>query len=333
MAFQSKALPNYNENSFWQLQIGLRLVPLLKSSLSSLNLPSLSQVNIADYGSSEGLNSMLILSKAIEEFRSTSSIPIKIYHNDLPENNWSALSLTISNHPDSYKRIPEVYYSLIGRSFYEQVLPSNSVQIGFSILAFHFLSKPPARSGDLQVCYPEAEAQAIEDLTLNLTHRIKELDVGGYFVFTSPGKLEGHNGNNMEPYIIDCIKRIFGKGIITEEEYNDYIWQTYPMDLGQIRQILAGFRGIEIKLLEIEKVECPFYIEYKNGGSLEEYKRKFSNFPAALIKVALLRCLKTRTEQEKDIIYHAAMDEVRDMINGEETYILMYNVIIQKLSQ
>lgn len=275
---------------------------------------------------------MLILSKTLEEFRSSSSTPIKVYHNDLPENNWSALSLTISNHPDTYKRFAEVYYSFIGRSFYEQVLPSNSVQIGFSVLAFHFLSKAPARSGDLQVCYPEAEAQAVHDLTLNLTQRIKELDVGGFFVFTAPGKLEGHDRNNMEPYVIDCIKRIFGKGIITEEEYNDYIWQTYPMDLGQIRQILAGFSGIEIKLLELEKVECPFYIEYKNGGSLEEYKRKFSNFPAALIKVALLRCLKNRTEQEKDTIYHAAMDEVRDMINGEETYILMYNVIIQKVS-
>jgi hypothetical protein len=170
----------------------------------------------------------------------------------------------------------------------------------------------------------------LEDLKLNLSQRLKELTDGGFLVITAPGKLEGESSNNMETYIVDSIKRIHAKGLISQSEYNDYVWQTYPLDLHQIRRVLSQMPEFEVKFLEMEKVECPFYLEYRNGGSFEDYREKFSNFPSALMKIALFRCLKERSDDEKERIFQDMMEEVRNLITDEESYILMYTAVLQK---
>ena len=84
-------------------------------------------------------------------------------HTDLPGNDFSALFQTLANDPDSYLRDdPAVFPSAVGRSFYQQILPSRSVTLGWSSWAVQWLSRTPAHIPDqVQVAYSgDAAARA-----------------------------------------------------------------------------------------------------------------------------------------------------------------------------
>ena len=58
---------------------------------------------------------------------------ISVVHTDLPENDFSGLFQTSNTDRNSYLQHDRaVFASAVGRSFYEQVLPSESVTLGWS---------------------------------------------------------------------------------------------------------------------------------------------------------------------------------------------------------
>lgn len=85
---------------------------------------------IADYGSSQGRNSLAPIGAAISRLRRrlAPAHPIFVYHVDQPSNDFNSLFEALAS-PESYARAdPNVFPCAIGRSFYENVLPPNSVQ-------------------------------------------------------------------------------------------------------------------------------------------------------------------------------------------------------------
>ena len=66
-------------------------------------------------------------------------------HTDLPENDFTVLFQTLTASPKCYLRNnPAVFASAVGKSFYEQILPSNSLTLGWSSWAVQWLSRTPA---------------------------------------------------------------------------------------------------------------------------------------------------------------------------------------------
>jgi hypothetical protein len=100
-------------------------------------------VTVVDYGASEGRNSLLPMSTAVDAIRQQhgAAQPICVFHTDLPDNDFSSLFHTVAGE-GSYRR-PGVYSAAIGRSFYDQVLPHASVGLGWSSIAVHWLSAVP----------------------------------------------------------------------------------------------------------------------------------------------------------------------------------------------
>lgn len=330
MAFQTKALKDYNRNSNWQYQIGLNFIPVLFELLNELDSSSPSSICIVDYGSSEGYNSMSILQSALAQFRLHSSTPIQIIHTDLPENNWTALFTTINNSSNSYKHLPNIYCSAVGQSFYHQLVPSNSVHLGYSTYAFHYLSQIPKRTGSPSLLFPEAASQLILDLKQNLSHRLNELVNKGLLMFSAPAKSEDGSypiGDLMFRVLKNCVL----KEIISESDLLNFFWPTYPFDEAQIRQVLDSFEGkIEVKLLEIKKSVCPFYTEFINGGELEDYRIKLSGMLGTILRNAFLRTL-TGSDDQKEAVYERVKRELEQSINNDEVSMSYYTVIIQKL--
>ena len=77
---------------------------------------------IADYGSSEGRNSLAPMTIAIGRLRDRvgPNRAIAVVHTDLPGNDFNALFETLANDPDSYLRDdPAVFASAVGRSYYQ----------------------------------------------------------------------------------------------------------------------------------------------------------------------------------------------------------------------
>ena len=118
MVFQSKALIGYNKASIMQLVMNLEALPLLTHYLHQVSSLSEETLRITDYGCSEGFNSMQLFSKAFQEFRQYSTKPIFILHTDLPENDWATFFDTMNNSSESYLTFDNIFFSALGRSFY-----------------------------------------------------------------------------------------------------------------------------------------------------------------------------------------------------------------------
>jgi hypothetical protein len=125
----------YNRHSLIPSGGGALAVPHLERAIADVPLEPVDlPVVIADYGSSQGLNSLAPMRLAIESVRRRSSAdrPILVYHVDQPSNDFNSLFELLDTNPGRYSlHDPCVYPCAIGRSFYESVLPPNSVHIGW----------------------------------------------------------------------------------------------------------------------------------------------------------------------------------------------------------
>lgn len=102
---------------------------------------------IADYGAANGHNSLLPINAAISALRKRTrpDQSVLVTHTDVPENDFSALFNTLREDPDSYLRHDQAAFSsAVGRSFYSQILPSNTVSLGWSSWSVLWLSRLPA---------------------------------------------------------------------------------------------------------------------------------------------------------------------------------------------
>jgi SAM dependent carboxyl methyltransferase len=161
---------------------------------------------IADYGSSQGKNSLAPMRVAAEILRSRvgPDRPILVCHIDLPINDFNALFALLADDPDCYSRNePKVYSCAVGRSFYESVLPPNHVHVGWSSFAANWISRiPTALRGHIFVpCSTGVkrsafEHQAAQDWETFLSLRAKELRPGGRLVVVVPGT--GEDGLSAE---------------------------------------------------------------------------------------------------------------------------------------
>jgi hypothetical protein len=180
----------YNRNS--QVQAGglSPALPMLERAAWSAALPLEPQlIVVADYGCSEGHNSLAPMHTAISVLRQRikQDRAITVAHSDLAENDFTGLFQTLIGSPESYlQKDAAVYASAIGRSFYQQILPSSSVTVGWSSWAVQWLSRTPAMIPDqVQVALSQDasaraafSAQAAEDWEKFLVARGHELCPG-----------------------------------------------------------------------------------------------------------------------------------------------------------
>jgi hypothetical protein len=151
---------------------------------------------IADYGSSEGKNSLAPMRVVIASFRARygPERPISVVHVDLPGNDFNTLFDVIEAAPERYRADdPFVFPAAIGRSFYSGVFPPESVHLGWSSYAAVWLSRVPAPIPDHIVALRSSDTvrgayarQAATDWELFLSLRAAELRPGGRLVVVLP---------------------------------------------------------------------------------------------------------------------------------------------------
>jgi hypothetical protein len=148
---------------------------------------------VADYGSSQGRNSLGPLSAAIGVLRERAGAarPISVVHTDLPGNDFSALFETVAADPDSYLGgDANIFPYAIGRSFYESLFPRGSVTLGWSSWAAQWMSRVPAAVPDhihhshsaVASVRADYARQGAVDWKTFLTLRGRELRPGGRLV-------------------------------------------------------------------------------------------------------------------------------------------------------
>jgi hypothetical protein len=117
----------YNRSSRVQAAGLASAIPLFREAAEIVPLaPAPEPVVIADYGCSEGHNSLLPMRAAIAALRQRigPSRAISVVHTDLPSNDFSALFEALESDPDSYLRgETATFSSAVGRSFYRRLFP------------------------------------------------------------------------------------------------------------------------------------------------------------------------------------------------------------------
>ncbi|HEY5410364.1 MAG TPA: hypothetical protein VIJ94_06525, partial [Caulobacteraceae bacterium] len=141
----------YNRNSNLQAAGIALALPLLETATDAIPVEGAAPLVVADYGCSQGRNSMRPMRLAIDTLRRRigPDRPIEVIHTDLPSNDFTSLFTTLSEDPASYLAgQPRVFPSAIGRSYFEPILPPGRVNLGWNTWTLHWLSRNPVEVGD-----------------------------------------------------------------------------------------------------------------------------------------------------------------------------------------
>lgn len=330
MAFQSKGLIGYNSVSISQLKVAQQFIPELVEALKSVDNESKTYLSIADYGCSEGMNSITTFTEAFLQFRQVSSTPIFITHTDLPENNWSAVNKAAGDPEKSYVSLGDIFFSTLGRSFYNQIFPESSIDIGYSSFAMHYLSKRCQRGpGEYGWIFPNARRQGFQDFTHLLSLRIKELKPNGTFLIILTGREQLDLDPTFSMFLCGSVKRLLEKNIITEKEFSQYVWHSYPYHIDELKEIFEGFQGkIVLERCEYGKRLLPYYEEYLMTGDKEKYIEDILRMMRIMMRHPLFGCLE-REEQDKERVLELVLNEIKEGIQQEVKEIYQdYNIVL-----
>jgi hypothetical protein len=260
----------YNRSSSVQASGLLPAVSLLEEAARVVPLPAPPQAPmIADYGASEGRNSLKPIALALARLRQRigSECAIFVIHTDLPKNDFSALFETLANDPDSYLRSdPGAFPAAIGRSYFEQILPTNSVSLGWCSWAIQWLSRVPAAIPDhVQVAYSkDATAllafarQAAADWVTFLRMRSRELCPGGRLVVITMAT-DDHGDFGYRPVldaILNSLHELVRVGVIGEKELRRMVIPTFARTRAQFAEPFATRGRFEDLSLEHLDVFC-----------------------------------------------------------------------------
>lgn len=325
MAFEQYGFKDYNQSSYWQQVVGLKYVDLFTESIAPITNKPL--VEIADYGCSEGANSIIFFNKVIQALKNrliTSAISIT--HCDLPDNDWSSLNNLLITSESSYLKQPSVYSSNIGRSFYNQLFPSNSIDVGHSAFSLHYLSN----QDENQSKYPElnhldAPRKAFLDMYKLLTLRIEELVPSGHFF-----AIVGFEAEERPIVAAEIMNKTFGKmienGFLTAEEMGNFKLAVELLKRSEWDQLLDVLKTkAKVVHFSTEKSICPYYTEYLHDNDIEKLVEGVSRFYYVLIENSVKCCLK---RENKDLTLKNFKEELKNAIRDHVAEIFFYVVVL-----
>ncbi len=309
----------YNRSSRVQAIGSLPAVPSFETSAKQVELAEPPEpVVIADYGSSEGHNSLGPLIAAIGALRERigRERAISVVHTDLPGNDFTALFKLLLSDSGSYLcGDPAVFPYAVGRSFYEQILPPLSVTLGWSAWAVQWLSRVPALIPDhVQIAYSRDAAaraafskQAAEDWRRFLTHRGAELRSGGRLVVLSMAVDEhGDFGYRaVVAAIYDSLLDLLEEGFLRPEEVRRMVIPTFGRSRQDFLMPFAespSFAGLSLEEIELFYGEDRIWSEFQGHGDAKAFGARWAGFSRASVCPTLAAGLDDRDNRAPEFI-------------------------------
>ena len=298
----------YSHNSQVQaagLSPGLPLVAHAAETVALAAGPE--PIVIVDYGCSEGRNSLGPIATAIKAMRARvdRQRAICVVHNDLPQNDFTTLFQTLASDPQSYLREnPAVFPYAVGRSFYEQVVPSESVTLGWTSWSVQWLSCVPAPIPDqLQIAFSRDAAagtayarQAAQDWAGFVSLRERELRSGGRLVVVTMACDEngdfGYDAQLAAMY--GALTELVDEGLVQPKEQQKMAIPTY----GRTRdEFLApfgpagGVHGMSVERLDIFSGEDRIWEDFQRDGNAQQFGARWAAFSRSSVFPTLATAL------------------------------------------
>lgn len=318
----------YNEHSAQQQEAAAAGRAMLIHAAREVPLPSEGPLIIADYGSSEGKNSLTPLGSALDQLASRddgSGLIVCVVHTDLPGNDFSSLFETVADDPGTYAR-PGVFTFAAGRSFYQQLFPANTVSAGWSATAVVWLSHTPcplpdhlfsyAASGQARQTWREAAA---EDWNTFLRMRATELRSGGEMVVTT--LVSGSNYLDWMALIEAGAADALAAGSIRNDEYEAMAIPTYIREADEFFGPIDN-DGLPLRLVDstVATAADPAYESFRQHGDPVRYSREAVAAYRAWSEPAMMSGIDAgRSSEERSIIADALYEHTRVRLEATPT--------------
>jgi hypothetical protein len=310
MAFQATATHgvmegggSYNLHARIPAGGGNLALPLLEEAVRNMTLERGDQpVVIADYGSSQGKNSLAPMRAAIQGLRARlgPDRPIFVVHIDQAANDFNTLFDVLRSDPDRYTvDDPKIFSSAIGRSFYESVFPKEYVHLGWSSYAVVWLSRIPMRipghfmvlcsTGDVREAF---ERQAADDWKSFLSLRASELRLGGRMVVVLPG-LNDEGISGFEPLFRqanEALAEMVADGAISAAERAAMVLGTYPRRRSELLEPFSTdgeFCDLTVERCELFGLSDAAWTDYERDGNKELLVNRRAGFFRAIFVPSL----------------------------------------------
>jgi hypothetical protein len=303
----------------------LGAIKLFEEAAQAVPLPKPPQpIVIADYGASTGHNSLLPIGAAIAVVRKRTrpEHSVLVAHTDLADNDFSVLFQTAEDDPDSYLKTDAASFaSAIGRSFYTQILPSNSVNLGWSSWAIQWLSRIPAPVPDhLQVAYSaddeikETYAKlAAHDWHEFVAFRGRELCPGGRLVVLTMAT--GDDGEfGYRPLFTSMLAELadlVAQELVTEDEVHRMCIPTVSRRAADFLSPFAPkgrFEGLEVEHLEVFDAEDRFWTQYQVDHDAKAFGAQWAAFARASVFPTMAAALEAGRADPRSAEFMARLE-------------------------
>ncbi|WP_406815148.1 SAM-dependent methyltransferase [Mycobacterium sp. M23085] len=308
--------PAYTEASRLRAAGLSQAVAVFERAAEEVLLPKPPQpIVIADYGAANGHNSLKPLSAAIAVLRRRTrhDHAILVAHTDVPRNDFAALFATVADDPESYLHSDTATFtSAVGRSFYDQIVPSKTVNLGWTSWATQWLSRTPCEVPDhLDVSRSKDDTarsayanQAALDWHNFVAFRGRELaPEGRLVVLTLAADEDGTAGfGPLLDAIIEALADQAREGVLRSEELRRMAIPTVARSEKDFRAPFAPkgrFEGLMIEHLEMFNAEDRFWARYRSDHDAEAFGAQWASFARFAMFPSLAAALDGGTHDER----------------------------------
>jgi hypothetical protein len=293
----------YDAHSSFQAQTAESVTALLGQAVAALTMPANGEVTVADYGCSEGKNSMATVTAALDLLAARDARGLAVVHNDLPTNDWNTLSHNLSSSGSYLARYPQARALFAPRGFFEQVMPPASITLGTSGSAAHWLSRQPIGLNMPRSLYrsdaPSAELtkilnQAATDWQAFLSARADELQPGGVLLV----QLLGADGSKSPVRVSaagllglmnECALQLVDAGDVPQDVYARYCFPVVPRTVEEATAPMRGALADRLELLHcgLTPVASPYQTALDKTGDVAVFAKGYTAFTRAFSESSL----------------------------------------------
>ena len=305
-------------------------------------IPKLPILRMADFGSADGGTSQEMWFNLIKKIRSSNDDrQIEIIYTDLASNDFSTLFKSMQgmqgNPKISFqKKFTNIFVHGCGTGFHQQLMSDNSLSLGFSATAMHYVSEKPCQINNhvhmVGANISERlkfEKQALKDWESILLSRSKELVKGGRFICLNFGidefgrYLGNTGGHSMFNRFAYHWKSLLNSEIINENEYKS---ATFPQHYRTISEFRKPFddenstvykSGLRLKSCSTRLTKCPYKENYKKNIKSMTKKDFAENLIPTMrswSETVFRTALSKRKEEEIDKIINKFYDSYKKEI-------------------
>jgi hypothetical protein len=262
---------------------------------------------IADYGASQGRNSMAPIRMAIAALRERAGAdrPVEVIHTDLPSNDYASLFTTLDADPDSYMAgATGVFPSAVGRSYFDQILPTGRVHLAWNSWTLHWMRRKIdapdhvwARHTARLDVGAAVTAQLAADWRQFLQARSAELRTGARLVtlFTAAAGPERLGWDWIGRELWSSVVAMGRDGLLSPEEQ---LRITVPVGQRTLAEIKAPFvdngrfAGFELQHAAILDGPDPFWPAFEASGDAGQFGRSLADMCRAVTGPTILAAIE-----------------------------------------